>query len=146
MCVAVPILAGCYYYGSSLGKWTAEDMKVAEHYYTSVRADREYNRIIKSGNPRRQFTIEEKAELRRQVEIALREARIVLDHPQFLEKMHPDMRVHFRDEYLRSLELTLRNFDMPNARDALDSTNLHNTYVIWYEFHLGEIRRPREVQ
>ena len=95
---AAGLFAGCYY--SPVGQWTTEDQKTAEHYFRSVRASNEYLRIIKSGNPRRKFTYEERMGMRKEMEIAASEARKVMDNPVFLDKMHPEMRWHFREEYL----------------------------------------------
>jgi len=138
------LFSGCYY--SKIGVWTPEDRKTMEHFYRSVRANKEYLRIVKSGDSRRKFTYEERMELRRQAAIAETEARRVLDHPETLNKMHPDLHDRYRDEYLRALELTVRNFDFPDYDTALASDNLYNSYTQWYEDHLSEIKIPKETK
>lgn len=140
----VLLFTGCYY--ARLGEWTPEDRVTMEHFYKSARANKEYLRIVKSGDPRRKFTYDEKMELRRQILIAEHEARIVLDHPGTLDKMHPDLRDRYRDDYLRALELTARNFDFPDYDTAMASDNLYNSYTQWYEDHQSEIKIPKETK
>lgn len=133
----------CSPYYSPVGIWTTEDQLAAEHYYRSMRANKEYLRIIKSGDVSKKFTHEERMELIRQLDVAITEAYQVLAFPGYCQKMHPDFREHFRDEYLRSLEMTRKNFDFPNFERAELSDTLYNTYIEWFLDHQKEIKIPK---
>lgn len=127
------------------GNWTAQELESASHFYKSQRANKEYLRIIRSsGDINRKFTYEESMELGRQLRTAHSEALQVLADPGFLGKVNPDMRQHYRDEYVRSLELTLQNMDHPNYDIAELADRLYNDYVDWYIDHQKEIRIPKE--
>lgn len=126
------------------GNWTAEDLDSAQHFYKSQRANKEYLRVIRTGDFSRKFTYEESMELGREMRKALSEARQVAANPGFLDKVHPDMREHYRDEYIRSLELTLQNMDHPNYEIAELADRLYNGYVDWYLDHQKNIHIPKE--
>jgi hypothetical protein len=126
------------------GNWTEQDLESAMHFYKSQRANKEYLRIVRSGDFNRKFTYEESMELGREMRKALSEARQVAANPGFLDKVHQDMRQHYRDEYIRSLELTLQNMDHPNYEIAELADRLYNSYVDWYLDHQKEIHIPKE--
>ncbi len=127
------------------GNWTAQDLETATHFYKSQRANKEYLRIIRSsGDFNRKFTYEESVALGREMRKARSEALQVLADPGFLKKVHQDIREHYRDEYLRSLELTLQNMEHPNYDIAELADRLYNSYVEWYVDHQTEIHLPKE--
>lgn len=126
------------------GNWTPQDLESAMHFYKSQRANKEYLRIVRGGDFNRKFTYEESMELGREMRKALSEARQVAANPGFMDKIHPDMREHYRDEYIRSLELTLQNMDHPNYEIAELADRLYNSYVDWYLDHQKDIRIPKE--
>ncbi len=126
------------------GDWTAQDLESAKHFYKSQRANKEYLRIVRGGDINRKFTYEESMALGREVRTALGEARQVAASPDFLGKVNPDIREHYRDEYIRSLELTLQNMESPNYDIAELADRLYNSYVDWYMEHQSEIHLPKE--
>ncbi len=126
------------------GNWTAQELDSAAHFYKSQRANKEYLRIVRGSDINRKFTYEESMALGRELRKALSEARQVLADPGFLGKVHPDLREHYRNEYARSLELTLQNMDHPNPDIAELADSLYNTYVEWYMSHQSEIHIPKE--
>lgn len=126
------------------GDWTPQELETATHFYKSQRANKEYLRIVRGADINRKFTYEESMELGRQMRTSLSEALQVLANPGFLGKVHPDMREHYRDEYVRSLELTLQNMDHPNFNIAELADRLYNDYVDWYIDHQKEMRIPKE--
>lgn len=126
------------------GNWTAEELEAASHFYKSQRANKEYLRIVRGGDINRKFTYEETMDLGREMRKALSEARQVAANPSFLGKVHPDLREHYRDEYIRSLELTLQNMDHPNYEIAELADRLYNSYVDWYLEHQKDIHIPKE--
>ncbi len=138
---ALMLLAAC---SPIRGDWTAQDLESAMHFYKSQRANKEYLRIVRGSDINRKFTYEESMELGREMRTALSEARQVAANPGFLSKVHPDIREHYRNEYIRSLELTLQNMDHPNYEIAELADRLYNSYVDWYLEHQSEIHIPKE--
>ena len=138
---AFMLLAAC---SPIRGDWTAQDLESATHFYKSQRANKEYLRIVRGSDLSRKFNYEESMELGREMRTALSEARQLAANPGFMAKVHPDIREHYRDEYIRSLELTLQNMDHPNYEIAELADRLYNSYVDWYLEHQGDIHIPKE--
>ena len=126
------------------GNWSPQELESAAHFYKSQRANKEYLRIVRGGDINRKFTYEEGVAVAREMKKARNEALQVLGDPGFLGKVHPELRQHYRDEYLRSLELTLQNMDNPNSDIAELADQLYNSYVDWYMDHQREMHIPKE--
>ncbi|MBI5637118.1 MAG: hypothetical protein HZA03_04000 [Nitrospinae bacterium] len=139
--IALLIFAAC---SPIRGDWTSQELEAAAHFYKSQRANKEYLRIVRGGDFNRKFTYQESVELQKEMKKALNEALQVMADPSFLGKVHPDMREHYRNEYVRSLEMTLQNMDQPNPDIAELADNLYNSYVEWYVGHQKEFRIPKE--
>jgi hypothetical protein len=72
---------------------------------------------------------------------ALREARSLED--SVLDKIHPDLRTHYREEYQRSYELKLESIRQGNMQHMLDAKSLYNRWVDWVNSAKHSFRIPK---
>lgn len=119
-------------------KWTEADHAAALHYFNSLRDNKEASRIVRqAGNT---FSPKQKAQVRALTASSLDEARTVSD--ELLDKVHPQLKNHFRDEFQVALELALANLDNPNYEAAQKASVLFSNYADWFAAHQSEIHMP----
>ena len=129
--------------GSSLFKgWTKEEKDNAKHIVRSYEADLESIRLSNERTTPK-FNDETKNEIIRLKTIALQEARLVTDDT--LDKVHPQFREHFRNEYQRGIELRLLNMNDLSGNDKAESMGLelHSRWADWWNANKGQINIPK---
>jgi hypothetical protein len=119
-------------------KWTKKDHEVSNHYYASQRDNKEASRIARQAGNR--FSKEQIAQIRALTASALAECRLVTD--EFLDKVHPKFKSHFRDEFQVALELALQNLEAPDYQTAKKSSELFSNYADWFAANQEEIHFP----
>ncbi|MBI5179307.1 MAG: hypothetical protein HZA04_08650 [Nitrospinae bacterium] len=119
--------------------WSERDREMSAHYYNSQRDNREATRLINRAGLR--FSAQEHDAVKALTARALHEATLIDD--EFLDKVHPEFKLHYRNEFQLGLELALRNLDNPDYQSAKKSTELFSNFVDWYNEHRTDIRLPQ---
>ena len=133
-------VVACSPSGSS---WTDEEVENAQHLSSSQEANMQKTRILNAGEPG-PVSPEEITKMIQLNRTALSHAQQVRD--DVLAKAHPQLLRHFREEYQRSLELSLEVEDWPTSEDttkAIQSGILHDRWVDWWNANMDDIRIPR---
>ncbi|MBI3794399.1 MAG: hypothetical protein HY280_06680 [Nitrospinae bacterium] len=118
--------------------WTKEDYEFTNHYYASQRDNKEASRIARqAGN---QFSKEQLSAIRALTVKALAESRLVPD--KFLDKIHPQFKDHFRNQFEVALDLALNNLDTPDYQTAQRSSVLFSDYADWFTANQEDIKFP----
>ncbi len=125
--------------------WTDEEVENAQHLSASQEAAGQSTRILNAGGPG-PVSPEDTEKIIEFSRTALSHAQQVRD--DVLAKAHPQLLRHFREEYQRSLELSLEVEDWPTslAEDtvkAIQSGILHDRWVDWWNANMDDIRIPR---
>ena len=120
--------------------WTAEEIGNAEHMWEALGADQRAAEIENLGEAGPDDAREAEAALEHR-ERALREARSVRD--EVLAKAHPDLPLHFREEFQHSMELFVKAARLRESDFAGEAIRLRKRFGAWYRRHGEEIRVPR---
>ncbi len=139
---ALVLLFGCS------SSWTNEERSNAQHFFRALDAKQEFTRLTNMGQPGVvQTGVEEILHYQRE---ALREARLVND--SVLDKAHPKLRQHLRNEFERGIELVIRSAEMGFASKtgptkeqfdlALAGTTLMNQWSDWLNANRSDIHIP----
>ncbi len=134
---------------STESTWTKEERKNADHFFLSMAADVAAARIInkeQSSGVVSQIDIDKIIEYRK---TALKESRLVTDN--VLDKAHPHLREHWRNEYERGLQLYIKTFESPDSYETHDrllfyqmqSQLLLDVFIDWFNDHNHEIKFPK---
>ncbi len=118
--------------------WSPEDMKSSNYFYSSQRDNREASRIINRAGE--VFSIDEREKVIKLTDDALANARKVDD--SFLNKVHPELKKHFRGEFQAALELARQNLDHPDPKTARRSQDLFAAFVDWFNANRENIHMP----
>ncbi len=129
---------------SSSDNWTDEEVENAQHLYASQEANAQKTRILNAGSPG-SVSPEDTTQMIELDRTALSHAQQVRD--DVLAKAHPELPRHFREDYQRSLELSLEVHDWPTsaAEDNMKSIQsglLHDRWVAWWNENMDDIRIP----
>lgn len=130
--------------------WTAEDMENIEHLYRSQEADLaaiDISNRLGLSNFSKTEALEYYFQMLEYQKIALQEAELIKD--SVLDKAHPELREHFRNEYQKSIELQLKRNDPTIQFDdivaaGIMGAKLHNQWVDWFNAHKHEIKIPKK--
>ena len=123
--------------------WTDEEKENIKHFFGSFDTDMGAIRISNRGPAFSTLSPNEVAEILRLEKKALAEAEALRD--EVLAKAHPDLPRHYRDEFQKSLELRIRNFEA-EAGDLpaeVEASVLHDRWVGWYSRHRKQIKIPK---
>ena len=120
--------------------WTAEEIGNAEHVWEALGADQRAAEIENLGEAGPDDAGEAEAALEHR-ERALREAQSVRD--DVLAKAHPDLQLHFRNEFQRSMELFVKAARLRESDFETEAIRLRKRFGDWYRRHGEEIRVPR---
>ncbi len=118
--------------------WSPEELKSSNYFYSAQRDNREASRIINRAGE--VFSIDEKQKVTKLTESALENARKVDDN--FLSKVHPEFKKHFRGEFQTALELARKNLDHPDSKTARSAEELFSAFVDWYNANRDDIHMP----
>lgn len=118
--------------------WSPDDLKSSNNYYSALRDNREATRIINRAGE--VFSIDEKEKVIKLTDNSLASARMVPDN--FLDKVHPQFKAHFRGEFQAALELARRNLDHPDYKTAHRSEELFSAFVDWFDANRDDIHLP----
>jgi hypothetical protein len=126
--------------GASEHDWSAEEIGNAEYVFTALHADRRASQIENLGEAGFDDRKEEEASLEFR-EKALQSARSVRD--EVLDKLHPELRGHFRTEFERSQALFLeaRREGRPSLENQ--AIALRNDFGDWWVRHGNQVKLPR---
>jgi len=125
--------------------WTEEEKRGAIHFVQSLEAFDKSGKALRdaldgSGEPsdRLKAGLEKGKSL---LESALYEARLVNDAA--LLKIHPELKGHFNNEFLQSLEIELDNSGDIKARTNrhMSAASLGNAWGIWFIAHSGRFAK-----
>ena len=72
---------------------------------------------------------------------ALAEAAMVRD--DILDRVHPELRQHFREEWQRGLQLVNRNLQFGDVQAEVEGQRLLDKWGTWYMSNLRDIRIPK---
>jgi len=120
--------------------WTAEEIGNAEHLFSALAADRRAAEIENLGEAGVENAKQAEAALEHR-ERALRQARAVRD--EVLAKAHPDLTLHFRQEFQRSMELFVQAAHEREREFEIEAVRLRTRFGRWYRRHGQEVRVPR---
>lgn len=126
--------------------WSDADRESAQHYVRSLEANDKAALIMRRGDPDTpQFGVQEINKYQR---TALHEAQLVSD--SVLDKVHPELRAHFRSEYQKGLELILESYEAaastssPPLKTQIErqasGVALLSQWKAWLEAHRSEIK------
>ena len=118
--------------------WSPEDLKSSNYYCSSQRDNREASPTINRAGE--VFSIDEKQKVTKLTDDALASARKVDD--RFLDKVHPEIKKHFREEFQAALELARQNLDHPDSKSAHRSEELFAAFVDWFNANRDDIHMP----
>lgn len=60
-----------------------------------------------------------------------------------LDKLHPQLREHYRFEYQKSLVLLVNGAEGKDLNSEVAGVTLHGSWIDWYNAHKKEIQFPR---
>ncbi len=138
--VALPLLSLVLFAcGEAEHEWSAEEIGNAEYVFAALHADQRASQIENLGEAGFDDRQEEEASLEFR-EKALHSARSVRD--EVLDKIHPALRGHFRDEFERSQSLFLEA--RREGRPSLESEAiaLRNAFGDWWVRHRDQVKVP----
>ncbi len=111
------------------------------HVKNCLLTNEEANDILSKGNIR-YISVEARDKVLNLKKSALQEAVIVND--DILEKIHPDMKNHFRNELQQSIEIDIKILEssVPNEQDANRTNELHTKWADWYNDNREDFQTP----
>jgi len=128
--------------------WTQEEKENVEHFIKSLDAANVSADMLNSEGAlslrfSRKTTQLEMNQILDQMKNALREAELVMD--SVLDKAHPELKSHFRNEYQNGLKLKIRNIATEDGdfKAELQGAALLEKWGNWYDLHSREIRIPK---
>lgn len=127
--------------GWSKNNWTIEEKNNIEHFISSGEYSMSAVRIINLGKAYQRIPISETNEINRLMLLSLKEAKLVRD--DVLRKAHPILPEKFRSLYQKSLELRIESLHEKNNKKSIQSSNLHDLWVDWYNLNKKKIKIPK---
>jgi hypothetical protein len=129
--------------------WSPDEMENSQHFFQSLEANQRAVELSRKSDPDvPQFGIDK---INRYQKSALSEARLVRD--SVLDKAHPELKVHFRSEYQKGLELILNSYEIASSPKSgppssgqielqVSGVTLLKQWTVWLNAHDREIRIP----
>lgn len=121
--------------------WTQSEKENIQHMSASVRSALAAADITKT-KPVGTLSNEDIASILQLDKTAVREAQQVLD--SVLDKMHPDFRQHFRNEYQKSLEIRIQSIEQHDGNLENQGRALAGQWSDWLNAHRDEINQAEE--
>ncbi len=121
--------------------WSEAEKENAGHFVQALNHSLQAIRISNAGDPFGVITEAEVSEIIRLNRAALHEAALVRD--DVLDKTHPELRRHFREEWQRGVELVTRNLEEGNWSAEVRGAALLNRWADWYLANRAGIRVPK---
>ena len=119
--------------------WTAEEIGNADFVFSALKSDQRAAEIENLGEPGFDDRAEEEASLEHRA-AALAAARSARD--EVLDKAHPALRQHWRDEFERSQALFLEARREGRADLETEAIQLRNAFGDWWVRHRHELSVP----
>ena len=119
--------------------WSAEEIGNAEYVFAALHADKRASEVENLGDPGFDDRLEEETSLEFR-EQALSAARSVRD--EVLDKIHPELRAHFREEFERSQVLFLEARRERRPELETRAIALRNAFGDWWVRHRHEVAIP----
>jgi hypothetical protein len=122
--------------------WTAEEKANSKHLMAAFNSDLEAIKLSNAGGP----GLIPQDQLRKIVTLektALMEASIVED--PVLDKVHPQLKQHFRDELVPAIELKVKNWEMPQNDLSIHKQidDLENKWADWFNANKDDFYIPK---
>ena len=118
-----------------------EERDNARHVVRALESAQAAVRISNKGTPYTTLSQGDLVEIRAYKKAALEDAKRVQDH--VLDKIHPEIRTHFRDEFQRGLELQLRNLTSGDVASEVRGSALVNRWADWFNSNRSQIKIPK---
>ncbi|ADU67101.1 hypothetical protein Selin_2386 [Desulfurispirillum indicum S5] len=137
------LLLALAFYSASFSSWSDEDKSNIIHFLNSLEANGQAHMLMTSRTSARgelsPTEIEQVLALR---ERALEQALLVED--RVLEKAHRDLPHHFRQDYQRGLEASIRNLKGVRSGSAqIQESHQLESWNHWISINKHEVRIPR---
>ncbi len=144
-CLAIVLLANTACNSSS--KWTDKEKENSVHYFNSAKLAKQATKLLnEAGEKSNKMTVEVEKQLMKLHKTALEEAKLVDD--ALLDKAHPELREHYRNEYQKYLELELEYYktrvDAGQASNTYQSMVFQNKWVDWHNANKKDIKFPKQ--
>lgn len=121
--------------------WTDEEKQNARYIFLAYEEEQSETRISNAGEAFSTVSASDfdmmRSHLRKAYDYALLVEDIVLD------KAHPELRQHWKEENIEGLRLRLINFDRGDAAAEIEGQRLFDRFVDWWNAHRQEIRIPK---
>ena len=121
--------------------WSEKEKENARYIHLAFQEQQMATRISNQGKPFSLVPPEESTRMWRHIERAYEYARTVTD--SVLDKVHPQMRQHWRIEFEEGLRLRLKNWRTHDVRAEIEGQALLDRFGDWWNENKREIRIPR---
>ena len=129
-----------YFLVAALFSSPAQYAQDEKHYDNSREANNMAAQFLVHIEQKRSLAEEEKTEVREYLKRAYSEAQAVSD--EYLDRIHPDFRRHYRGEYQESLRLHLHARESGDGLAALKGYRLQKEWGEWLDEHHEELDFP----
>jgi hypothetical protein len=65
-------------------------------------------------------------------------------HDEVLDKIHPDLKRHWKEEFIEGLRLRISNWEKADMRAEIEGSALLDKFGDWYTTNKQNIRIPNE--
>lgn len=144
-------VVAAFFFGacSNSGDWSDQERNLSQHFHDSLAASQAATELINCEPPVGQTFMIGAEEILAFQKAALREAKQVPD--TVLDKAHPQLRQHFREEYERYLEAHIRSIERGMAGAPIEEQmalqveggDLHDRWVDWLNSNRRDIQMPK---
>lgn len=128
---------------SNLPGWTGEERRDSRHFLNSL------DSFVKAGKYFPSESAEPGVEMEEKLEQAYSHLKSALDEALkvrdiFLDKAHPQLKKHFREEYIQGLQMMIRKREMnaPDSAELINSSPLLRAWKKWIAVNMADIRMP----
>jgi hypothetical protein len=131
-------IKSCKYYNT----WSQEEIKNAQYLLQALNMRSEATKIINQDHVDYIITDSEETTLTHYLHFSLELATKTQD--DILDKIHPELKDHFRNEFQKGMELQLSCLENEtnDVSTAIKASLLQNQWVDWYNSHKKKMRIP----
>lgn len=135
---------------STESTWTKEERKNANHFFLSMESDAAAVRILNKEPSPAILSQRDIDMILKYRKTALHEAMLVTDN--VLDKAHPQLREHWRNEYEKGLQLYIKTIESPDSYETYDRLLFYqmqgqlllDVFTDWFNAHNQEIKIPKK--
>ena len=118
--------------------WSNDEKVELNHFRQSLDFRLQVTKIINRGTPYSEVTKEDMRDILEVLQKTIKEAEKVSD--PVLEKIYPDLKVHYREEFQQSAQLMRESFQNSDPQKIIYGQILIDKWGDWYTKHLSGIR------